>query len=286
VSFDPFLYVAFGAGFLAGRLVQWRSPWVGHAATATVAVLLFLLGVSLGALPLASALTVIPLALAFTFATLAITIGIAWSLSRTPEDVPLPAEPSRTAALAPFAFLAAVGLGVVAGHTTGAAPGPWTEYSLFVLLALVGFDLTIELRRLRTAGVPIASALAGGAVVAVVFTVVGLVPAPAAFATASAFGWYSLAGPLVAARLGASLGLFAFLANFFRENVTMVSSAWLGRRIGANGLSAMGGATAMDTTLYFITRYAGVRSATTALATGFVLTAAAGVLVPLALSLA
>jgi uncharacterized membrane protein YbjE (DUF340 family) len=286
VSFDPYLFVAFGAGILAGRLVRWRSPWVGHAATGTVGVLLFLLGVTLGSLPIGAVAREVPLAALFAGATLGVTVLLAMAAGPS-ETSSVPAEaPSRSAELTPFVFLACVAVGAAVGPATGASVGPWTEYVLYALLALVGFDLIVELRRLRSAWVPIAAAAVGGAVVGTLFAVLGLVPPAAAYATASAFGWYSLAGPLVGARLGAELGLFAFLANFFRENVTMLSSAWAGRRLGAKGLSAMGGATSMDTTLYFITRYGGARSATVALATGIVLTVAAAVLVPLALTLA
>ena len=287
MSFDPLLYIALAVGFAIGRLTPWRSHRIGQAALVTVAILLFLLGDSLGTLGLGTVATEVPLALAFAAATLVVTVLVAGVLVR---GKPAPArEPKarelRASLLPPVGFLAAVLLGVVVGRFGGAGPGPFTEYALYALLALVGFDLQLNLARLRSAWIPIAAATAGGIAVAAAFAVSGLVPAQAVFSTALAFGWYSLSGPLTAIRLGPALGLFAFLANFLRENLTMLTAPVLGRRVRGEGLAAMGGATSMDTTLYFVTRYGDPEAATVALATGIVLTTAAALLVPFVLSL-
>jgi uncharacterized membrane protein YbjE (DUF340 family) len=286
VSFDPLLYVALGVGFAVGRATSWRSPRIGQAALVTVAVLLFLLGDALGLLPGGTLLSQIPLAVAFAAATLVVTLLVVRLISRTPPAPPgavIP-PPLRTTLLTPAGFLVALLVGVAVGKLGGVGPGSGTEYALYVLLALVGFDLELDRARLRSAGVPILAAVTGALVIAVVFTATRLVPASAAFATAFAFGWYSLAGPLAAVRLGPALGLFAFLANFLRENFTMLSAPVLGRRVRGEGLAAMGGATSMDTTLYFVTRYGDAKAATVALATGVVLTTLAGVLLPVLLS--
>jgi uncharacterized membrane protein YbjE (DUF340 family) len=288
VSFDPLLYVALGAGFAVGRATSWRSPRVGQAALVTVGVLLFLLGDTLGLLPGGTLLAEIPLAVAFAVATLVATILVVRLLAKPSPAPPAPASAAslRTTLLAPVAFVVALLAGVAVGKLEGVGPGPGTEYALYVLLALVGFDLQLDARRLRSAGVPIAAAVSAAAVVAVVFAATRLVPWTAAFSTSFAFGWYSLAGPLTAVRLGPALGLFAFLANFLRENLTMLTAPVLGRRVRGDGLAAMGGATSMDTTLYFVTRYGDPKAATVALATGVVLTTAAGLLLPVILSLA
>ena len=286
MSLDLLLYVAFGGGFLLGRLTSWRSPWVGRAATASVGVLLFLLGVELGALPPATVVAEIPLAAAFAVATLFVTLGVLALIDRPADRTARPpTTTSRAVILTPVGFVAGLLAGVALGAVAHAGPGPTVEYALYALLALVGFELDLDRTRLRSAVRPLAAAAVGGVAVAGGFALLGWVPAAAAFSTGLAFGWYSLAGPLVGARLGAGLGLFAFLANFLRENLTMLSSPALGRRVGGDGLAAMGGATSMDTTLFFITRYGGRESATVALATGIVLTTAAGLLVPVVLAL-
>jgi uncharacterized membrane protein YbjE (DUF340 family) len=288
VSLDIFLYVALAAGFVAGRWIQRRSPWIGHAATVTVAVLLFLLGDGLGTLPTGPLLAEIPLAGLFAVATLTVTLLMVYFLSRfRPTAVASPSEPQPLAAtlLPPVAFVGALLIGVAVGRIGGSGPGPLTEYTLYVLLALVGFELRIDSARIRSAWVPLIAAATGGVVVALAFVTGGFVPPRAVLSTAFAFGWYSLAGPLTAAQLGPALGLFAFLANFLRENLTMLLSPWLGKRVRGEGLAAMGGATSMDTTLFFITRYGDREAGTMALATGIVLTTAAGLLVPLVLGL-
>jgi uncharacterized membrane protein YbjE (DUF340 family) len=106
-----------------------------------------------------------------------------------------------------------------------------------------------------------------------------------ALATTLGFGWYTLTGPIVATRLGATAGLLAFLTNFLREDLTMLLSPSLGPRLGPEALTAWGGATSMDTTLYFVTRYGDPDSGSLALASGLVLTLAASLLVPAVLAL-
>jgi uncharacterized membrane protein YbjE (DUF340 family) len=285
VALDLLLYVAFAGGLAAGQVIHRRSPWVGRAATLTVAVLVFLLGAGLGGLTLSDLLGAIPLALVFAVATLGLTVGLAVLLTRRQPALRPSEVQSRTNFRTPLGFVGALLLGLAVGRLVGPGLGGLTEYALYVLLALIGFELTIEPGTLRSAWVPIVASIAGGFAVALVFVGFALVPSGAAFATAAAFGWYSLAGPLVGTRLGPSLGLFAFLANFLRENLTMLSAPWVGPRVRAEGLAAMGGATSMDTTLYFVTRYGDPRAGTVALATGIVLTTLAGVLVPLLLAI-
>jgi uncharacterized membrane protein YbjE (DUF340 family) len=286
VSFDPFLYVALAGGFAAGRATRWRSLWVGRAALVTVGVLLVLLGDSLGALPGATVASEIPIAILFALATLGATLLAVRLLARQETERPavVPDTPLGRVLLTPLGLLAAVLIGVGVGHIGGTGAAIDTEYALYVLLALVGFDLEIDAARIRSAWIPLVAAATGGIAVAAAFAVTGLLPGRAAFATL-AFGWYSLAGPLTAVRLGPALGLFAFLANFLRENLTMLSAPIVGKRVRGEGLAAMGGATSMDTTLYFVTRYGDPKAATVALATGIVLTTVAGLLVPVVLGL-
>jgi uncharacterized membrane protein YbjE (DUF340 family) len=287
VNLDLFLYVAFGGGFVAGRLIRWRSPRIGDAATVLVGVLLFLLGDGLGTLPVGALLNEIPLAATFAAATLAATVLLVLLLTRVQHSPPVRYGPLRTRPnfLTPVGFVLALLAGAAVGRIGGHGPGPLTEFALYGLLAVVGFELKVDVARIRSAWIPITAAVSGGLAVAVVFAVSGLVSPLAVFSSAFAFGWYSLAGPLTAARLGPALGLFAFLANFLRENLTMLSAPWIGRRVGGEGLAAMGGATSMDTTLYFVTRYGDPDAATLALATGIVLTTSAGLLLPLILGI-
>jgi uncharacterized membrane protein YbjE (DUF340 family) len=287
VAFNPYLYLAFGIGFAIGQFVEAPPVWVRRASTATVFVLLGLLGASLDAIPAGALLATIPIGLAFCLLILLLTGLLFLALPKrnaTAAGSSGPPAAGSGGAWTGLLFLAAL----VVGYGIGPALHLPVDAAIgWVLCALVGLvALGVHFRRetlARTAR-PLAAAVGGALAAATLWAVVrpgdGAVP----FAAAFAFGWYSLAGPLVAARAGALLGLFAFLANFLREDLTMLLSPILGRRWGGDGLSAVGGATSMDTTLYFIARYGEPDSAAVAVATGLVLTVVASLLVPAVLS--
>jgi len=289
VEFDPFLYVAFLAGFLAGRIVRPETPWVGRATLVTVGILVGLLGASLDAVPVPQLVATIPLALGFVTLLLGLTVAAYFLVVRVappkpPAPAPAPPIPSGQVPLSLLLLGALLG-GYALGHfftlpTTTALP-----WALYALLALVAFDLKLRPEGLRRVWVPLTAAVSGSVSAAAIFVILVGTPVPAAFATTFAFGWYTLAGPLVGARAGAVLGLLAFATNFLREDLTMLLSPLLGRRLRGEGLAAMGGATSMDTTLFFVTRYGEAEAASLSLATGLVLTVAASLLLPLLLAL-
>lgn len=286
MALDPFLYVAFGVGWLAGRWLPHRSPWVGRATLACVALLLALLGASFGTVPLERLGSVVPYAVLLVAVVLLVTAGVARALARPVDPAgalppPGPRERFPTGVL----LLGALAAGVVLGRWVRLPTGPLLAAALYALLALVAFGLDLAWAPLRRAWVPIVSAVVGA--VAAAGVVALLVPwgAPPVFASALAFGWYSLAAPLVAAHDGAALGLFAFLVNFLREAATLLLAPRLGGRLRGEGLAAIGGATSMDTTLYFVVRYGDADAGSLALANGLVLTAAASLVVPLVLAL-
>jgi len=286
VALDPFLYVAFAGGWGAGRLLRWRSPWIERATVGTVVVLLLLLGGSLARLPPPSLLLALPVSALFVGVLLAVTLVFVRLLG----GAPAPAAPEGTAAprRVPVEYL--YGASVVVGYfALGRFDVDWSpgiEWALYALLALIAFDLHVGWGALKGAWVPIAAAAAAAPVVAILFVVVaGLSPA-AGFATAMAFGWYTLAGPLVADHAGPAAGLIAFFTNFLRESLTLVAAPLIGRWLGGPGIAAAGGATSMDTTLYASIRHGGPDAAGPALATGLVLTVTAGLVLPLLLGLA
>jgi Lysine exporter LysO len=285
VEFDPLLYVSLAAGWGIGRLVPVRGPWVPRATLATVMVLLAFLGASLRGVGLLALAGVIPLSLVYVALLLGLTAGVFLLLelrrtepSPTPPPLAPPAFPTSLVLLA--ALLGGFGLGGIV--SLPAHEG--ITLTLYVLLGLVG--LTIEFRRdqLRRAWAPISAAFVGAVLAALVVTAWARTALGVSLAVGLSFGWYSLAGPLVSSRAGAALGLLAFLTNFLREILTMVLAPRLGSRLGGAGLAALGGATAMDTTLPFVTRYGSEESASLALASGLTLTVAAGLLLPLVLA--
>jgi uncharacterized membrane protein YbjE (DUF340 family) len=287
VAFDPFLYVAFAVGLIAGRLTSARPGWVPRATLGTVIVLVGLLGASLAGVPWPTLLGTIPLSLAFAAVILALTALVYLGLARWR---PLPVSPAATTPPDPrfplsLLLLAALLLGLGVGHAVAVPADAAIPWVLYVLLALVGFDIPLRLSALRGVWAPLVAASLGAVGAAALFVVIFRLAPPIALATSLAFGFYSLAGPLVVARAGAALGLLAFLTNFLREDLTMLLSPVLGRRLRGAGLAALGGATSMDTTLYFVTRYGDPEAGSLALATGLVLTVAASLVLPALLAL-
>ena len=286
MAFDPFLYVAFLIGLAAGRLVHRRTRWFPRALILTVIVLVGLLGASLNDASPGALAVMIPVALGFAGLVLAVTAAIALLLARlrpSPPAAATGAEPTERFPLS-LILVGAVCAGYGVGHVVLLPTGTAIEWALYVLLALVAFDLPLMWSGLRSVWVPLTAAVVGALAAGAVFAAVSGVALPVAMATTLAFGWYTLAGPLVLARAGALLGLLAFLTNFLRENLTMVLSPVLGRRLRGEGLAALGGATSMDTTLYFVTRYGDRNAGSLSLASGLILTVAASLILPFVLA--
>lgn len=106
-----------------------------------------------------------------------------------------------------------------------------------------------------------------------------------ALAVGSCLGYYSLSSILITELQGERLGVLALLANLMRELLTLVLAPLLVRYWRKLAPIAAGAATAMDTTLPVIVRFAGVEYATIAIFTGVVLMLLAPLLVTLVLSL-
>ncbi len=281
MGFDVFLYVALGAGIAVGLVLKPHTPWILRSTQATIVLLLFFLGASLSVLPPNEFAPSIGLAFAFVALVLGFTIAVAAFLPR-PRRNPDSASPTDAPDRIPFSIVLVVA--VVAGYLVGlyvALPASTAlEYTLYVLLFLVGVGLRFVWQSLRRLWVPLTAAGVGAAAAGAVYALATGTGWAASFAVSFGFGWYSLDGPLVTASLGAALGLVAFLTNFLRENLTMLLAPALGRRFGAETLTAMGGATSMDTTLFFVVRYGDADAASMALASGLILTVAASLVVP------
>jgi uncharacterized membrane protein YbjE (DUF340 family) len=96
----------------------------------------------------------------------------------------------------------------------------------------------------------------------------------ASMGVCAGYGWYTLAGPLAGQLFGLEWGALGFAVNFLRELFTIAFTS-LVARLDKYAPIAMGGATAMDTTLPIIVRYCGQDTLLTAFSSGFILTMAA-----------
>lgn len=180
----------------------------------------------------------------------------------------------------PILILSMLVGGAVAGRL--APDGPWASLStssLLVLLFIVGADLGQQRRaiasQLRAAAdvvwvAPVALVASGAAGwVASQFMPYG-VAGPTAGALGS--GWYSLAGPIITELDGPAVGGVVLLGNLLRETIAMLTIPWLAARgWSRQAAAALGGATAMDTTLPFVVRGWGARGAVTSLGVGVAL---------------
>jgi uncharacterized membrane protein YbjE (DUF340 family) len=282
VEFDPFIYVALAGGYGLGRVVAWRGKWLDRFTIATVAVLIFFLGGLLAPTPIPLLLEVIPRALLMVGLVLGFTVLIAWTFHRGARA---PTANTPTVRWAGVLFLAPLLVGFAVGRAIALPYDALLTYALYALLVLIGFGLHLSRAALDRLLPTLLAVVAGAVLGGVLFSLLTATSLRLSLGSTLAFGWYSLAGPILATQLGAAAGFLAFLANFLRENLTMVSAPTVGPAAGPEVLTAMGGATAMDTTLYFVTRYGGEERASLALASGFILTVAASLLVPLALTL-
>lgn len=287
MGFDVFLYVALGAGIAVGLVFHPRSPWILWATQATIVALLFFLGASLSSLPPSEFAPSIGLAFLFVALVLGFTILASGFLPRPPVRR-AQTTPSDAPGRVPFSIIlvASVVVGYAVGLVVAIPADTGLEYALYALLFLVGVGLHIVWHSLRRLWAPLTAAGVGAAAAGGVYALATGTSLAASFAVSFGFGWYSLDGPLVTASLGAALGLVAFLTNFLRENLTMLLAPVVGHRFGAETITSMGGATSMDTTLFFVVRYGDPDAATMALASGLILTVAASLLVPAFLILA
>lgn len=284
----PYIVLVYDGALLVGLLLgRWvkAPPWASPLVPSTILVLVAALGASLAqATSSFDPLIAVLEGVAIAAALIGLTTLAAYLLGARRAPLPpgqRPAHPWRL----PLAILASLALGYVSGRLlpgATSATGDVEVISLVAMLVLIGWSLRWVRPAWRQIARPLTEAALGATATAVLVVILTGWTWGEAFAIVVPFGWYSLAGPYLAVQISPAFGLVAFLANFLRENFTMTGAPLLGRAAGPEGLTACGGATAMDTTLYFIEAYGDPDWATTALACGFLLTLAAPLLLALA----
>ncbi|HHY20052.1 MAG TPA: lysine exporter LysO family protein [Firmicutes bacterium] len=113
-----------------------------------------------------------------------------------------------------------------------------------------------------------------GAFVAGLFLPIGILES---LACGSAFGWYSLSGPLLGKLVSDELGSIAFLSNLFRELCSFFLIPIFAKKSQkADTINplvfASGGATTMDSTLPVVSQVSGPKTTLAAFVSGAVLT--------------
>lgn len=185
-------------------------------------------------------------------------------------------------------LLAGLGLAALTTHWGIAVPVPDSEFFLYILLFLIGADLAhtpLQRSAIRPAMftlplvVVIVSLLAGALIAWATNSDIrhGLL-------LGSGFGWFSLSGVLVTARLGEFYGATALLTDLFRELLSIIVLFFAGARYPMAGIGAAG-ATAMDTTLPIVRKTTGPSFLVTAIFSGVVLSLVAPFLLSYVLSL-
>ena len=103
-------------------------------------------------------------------------------------------------------------------------------------------------------------------------------------AIGAGFGWYSLSAILIAP-YSAEVSTIAFLTNVFREILAIIFIPITAKYIGFFETIALGGATAMDTTLPIITRNTNSETAVVSFVSGLLMSIIVPILVPLFIAL-
>ncbi len=296
----------------------WRNSvrviaFVGRGLTWTVRLMLFLLGLSLGAdASLLAQMRTLGLRAACIsgFSVLGCVVA-AWILGRFvftgreedrerapgEEKPPSAAEGGVGGSLMVLAFFF---VGVVTGRVdilpTWIVHGPASLWTLYVLLFAAGMSLGFDLRALgiirelrgRILLVPfgvIVGTLCGSTIAWLVLSCWlddGLVET---LAVGAGFGYDRLA-TVILTRLGdPALGSVALLSNMMHEVLALTLPPLMVRLAGRLAPVMAGGAAAMDTCLPVIARYSGERCASLAMFSGMCLTLLVPVIVPALMAL-
>ena len=188
--------------------------------------------------------------------------------------------------------LLCVAIGVAVG-LTGILPTTHLDTVIMAILFLLVFAVGLDLgargdawKQVRSLGprliaVPFASAVGSITGVALMSTYVWDYPWRIACALGSAFGWYSLSGPLLTHLAGPDIGALAFLSDVMCEFAALVLIPYGARYSGNAEAVALGGATSMDTTLPLIARASDGRATPLAFAHGLLIGLLVPVLIPL-----
>lgn len=156
----------------------------------------------------------------------------------------------------------------------------YSSYALYLLMFLVGMGIgadssawqSLKKMNFKILLVPVAvviGSLAGGVML---FFIIGKHGIADYLAISAGFGYYSLSSIFITKYSGEYFGTIALLSNIIRELLTLLLVPLMVKYFGKLSSVASGGATAMDTTLPVISKFAGKDVALIAVISGIVLT--------------
>ncbi|MFP3189813.1 MAG: lysine exporter LysO family protein [Thermoproteota archaeon] len=222
------------------------------------------------------------LSISYTLITLAITYLIGNVISK--ENVVKNATLlfNRT----PIYFILVLVLGWLVGTLTNLSLpfDALISYELHALAILVGLltGSEISLALIKKSGLKaflsILTSVSGGILAGIISSLIFNVDLRLSLGITMGMGWYSFAGPVVAYYSSPLYGTVAFLSNFLREQLTIVTVPFLR---GSNvSLISLGGATTMDDTLPILVATLGKQNSLVFVVNGLVLTILVALILP------
>jgi uncharacterized membrane protein YbjE (DUF340 family) len=180
------------------------------------------------------------------------------------------------------ALIAGCSLGYICNNFLTAFPSTLISDQLFTvaliaLLFVFGFSFAIDktaIEKMKKTGFKIVSfpllvasgSLVGGLMAGLVLQL----NLAGTMAVSSAYGWYTLSGPMMGQIMGPTWGTLGFTSNFFRELLTILLIPLM-VKFDKLAPVASGGGTTMDTTLGVIVRYCGKDTLILAFSSGLIL---------------
>lgn len=267
-------------GMLVGYLMhKWRMEWLGRVISVLIWLLLFFLGMEVGAngdlmynlptLGLEAGL----LAACGTLGSV-MAAKLLWrKISKADKERMAPVQSAgentwhalRGSGVIVGFFVIGVCVGMLMGVPRAVASGKISSCALCALMGCVGASIghspeTLRCFRLlnpRLAWLPLLTIVGtwtGSALAGLLLNHRGLTDC---LAIGSGFGYYSLSSIFITEYRGAELGTIALLTNIVRELITLLGAPLLVRWFGRLAPISAGGATTMDTTLPVIVQTSG-----------------------------
>jgi len=171
-------------------------------------------------------------------------------------------------------LISSVIVGLLVGRITHfQLPGNFVEIVLYVLIFVVGIDLSkekIERRFIKDIALIIVSTICGTLLFTYILSFFIPLNTLETLIAASGFGWYSLSAVIISSSYSAYIGSISFFANVLRELFAIIITPFAMKK-SKYGTISVAGATSMDTLLGVITMYSDRETALVSFGHGFII---------------